>query len=832
MRGAQPRSVLFFAAFACLAALRETGRRNTVDTFIQDLRYGLRQLRRSPGFVAVAVATLALGIGSTTVVFSVVDAVLLHGAPYRNPSQLVEISTKNPQGEEMWISGGDLNDWQSLPQAFESLAAYKQWEFRVLTGSGEPDEVWTAPMSGNAFHLLGVNAVLGRTFAENETQAVVLSPAYWRSHFAADPKIIGKTLTLDSKPYTVVGVAPADFEFPDPHTQIWVPLTLTPAENNDHEHHTFRVIGRLSAAGTLKQAQAALDVVARRLALEYPKTNAGWTSIVKPFQAREIGSNYRLAILALLAAVIFVLLIVCANMTSMLLARGTTRQGEIVIRAALGAGRLRLIRQLVVEGTLLAVGGIGAGLILAWWGLATVLKLLPKYTLIEPGVYRTSLNLPVVAFAVALALVTGVVVSLLPALRFSGPNLNDSLKQQGRTPGTGARGSRLQRVLIVSEVALALVLLVGAGLMIQTFKRLETAPTGFKPDHLLTVRVPLVNYKYSPGEQSAAFYRTVLERILAIPGVRAAGMANNLPFIGFSTAVDFPAPPNWSGGHTFYPRARSVSPGYFQAMGIPFKGGRDFTDADNQKDAPCVRIVNETMARLYWPGQNPVGRQVNDACRNHAPAKIVGWVADSKLGSVGSKAEPELYFPYVKLPFASFLVTFAIRTSSNPTDVAAAVRRAVWDVDHDQPLTQVRTMENVISESLWWERVSGLTLGIFAAISLLLAAVGIYGVFSYTVTQRTHEIGIRTALGASRTDILKMVVGEGLLLTLIGVGAGITAALALTRLLASLLYGVRPRDPLTFVALSLLLTAVAVLASYFPARRATKVDPIEALRYE
>jgi putative ABC transport system permease protein len=803
-----------------------------MGTLIQDLRYGLRQLRRSPGFVAVAVATLGLGIGATTVVFSVVDAVLLHGTPYRNPSQLVGISTKNPQGEETWVSGGDFNDWQSLPQAFEGLAAYKQWEFRVLTGSGEPDEVWTAPISGNAFHLLGVNAVLGRTFAENEIQAVVLSPAYWRSHFAADPKIIGKTLTLDSKPYTVIGVAPADFEFPDPHTQIWVPLTFTAAEKDDREHHTFRVIARLSAGSTLKQAQAALDVVTRRLALEYPKTNAGWSSIVKPFEAREIGSNYRLAILALLAAVIFVLLIVCANMTSMLLARGTTRQGEIVIRAALGAGRWRLIRQLVVEGTLLAVGGIGAGLILAWWGLATVLKLLPKYTLIEPGVYRTSLNLPAVAFAVALALVTGVVVSLLPALRLSSCNLNESLKQQGRTPGTGARGSRLQRVLIVSEVALALVLLVGAGLMIQTFERLETAPTGFKPDHLLTVRVPLVNYKYSTREQSAAFYRTVLERILAIPGVRAAGMANNLPFIGFNTSVDFPPPPNWSGEHTFFLRARSVSPGYFQAMGIQFKGGRDFTEADNQKDAPCVRIVNETMARLFWPGQDPVGRQVNDACRNHAPALIVGWVADSKMGSVGSKVEPELYFPYVKLPFASFLVTFVIRTSSNPTDVAAAVRRAVWDVDHDQPLTQVRTMENVISESLWWERVSGLTLGIFAAISLLLAAVGIYGVFSYTVTQRTHEIGIRTALGASRTDILKMVVGEGLLLTLIGVGAGITAALALTRLLASLLYGVRPRDPLTFVALSLLLTAVAVLASYFPARRATKVDPIEALRYE
>jgi putative ABC transport system permease protein len=803
-----------------------------LETMLQDLRYGLRQLRRSPGFVAVAVATLGLGIGATTVVFSVVDAVLLHGTPYRNPSQLVEISTKNPQGEEEWVSAGDLADWQSLPQAFESQAAYKRWEFRVLSGPGEPDDVWVEPMSGNAFHVLGVNTVLGRTFAENETQAVVLSAAYWRSHFAADPKIIGKTLTLDTKPYTVVGVAPADFEFPYPQTQIWVPLTFTAAQKADHEHHTVSVIARLSAGTTLKQAQAALDVVTRRLALEYPKTNAGWSSIVKPLEAREIGSNYRLALLALLAAVIFVLLIVCANMTSMLLARGTTRQGEIVIRAALGAGRLRLIRQLVVEGTLLAVGGIGAGLILAWWGLATILKLLPKYTMIEPGVYRTSLNLPVLAFAVVLALLTGVVVSLLPALRLSSPNLNESLKQQGRTPGTGARGSRLQRVLIVSEVALALVLLVGAGLMIQTFERLETAPTGFKPDHLLTVRVPLVSYKYSPGAQSAAFYRTVLERILAIPGVRAAGMANNLPFIGFGTAVDFTPPPNWSGEHTSYVHARCVSPGYFQAMGIPFKGGRDFTEADNQKDAPCVRIVNEAMARLYYPGQDPVGQQISKDCRADTPSLIVGLVADSKMASVGRKADPELYIPYAQAPFGSFLVTFVIRTSSNPTDVVATMRRAVWDVDHDQPVIQVRTMENVISESLWWEHVSGLTLGIFAAISLLLAAVGIYGVFSYTVSQRTHEIGIRTALGATRGDILRMVVREGALLTLAGVGAGILAALALTRLLASLLYGVRPRDPLTFVALSLLLAAVALVASYIPARRATKVDPMVALRYE
>jgi putative ABC transport system permease protein len=803
-----------------------------MTTLIQDIRYGLRQLRRSPGFVAVAVATLALGIGASTAVFSIVDAVLLHGSPYHNPAQLVEISTKSPQAEENSVSAGEFNDWQVQSQAFESLAAYERWEFRVLTGSGEPDEVWTCPVSNTVFHLLGVNAVLGRTFAENETQVVVLSHAYWRSHFAADPKIIGKTVALDAKPYTVIGIAPADFEYPDANTQAWIPLTFSAPEAQDHEHRSLDVIARLKAGVTLQQAQAAMDLAARRLGIEYPKTNAGWSAVVKPFRPREIGSTLRLAILSLLGAVGFVLLIVCANVTSMLLARGAARQGEVAVRAALGAGRLRLIRQLLVEALLLAGAGSAAGLLLAWWGLAAMARLIPRYTLTEPAVHRIAINLPVLAFAVALALLTAIAVSLLPALRVSRPNLNESLQKRGRTSGTSAGGSRVQRALIACELALALVLLLGAGLMIRSFMSLEEAPTGFRPDHLLTVRVPLVNYKYAPGPQSAAFYRNVLERIQAIPGVRAVGMANNLPFTGFHTSLDFPAPPNGWGEGTPYIHARSVSPGYFHAMGIRFKGGRDFTEADNQKDARCVRIVNETMARRYWPGEDPVGKQVPGDCRNAAPSLIVGLVADSKQDSLDSKVEPEVFLPYAQVPFASFLVTFVIRTASNPTDITAAVRRATWEVDQDQPVIQVRTMQDVVQESLWRQHLSASMLGIFAAFAVLLAAVGIYGVFSYSVAQRTHEIGIRTALGASRGDILKMVVGQGLLLTLIGVGAGILAALALTRLLASLLYGVRPRDPLTFVALSLLLTAVAVLASYFPARRATKVDPIEALRYE
>ena len=803
-----------------------------LETLGQDLRFGARQLRKNPGFSAVAVLTLAIGIGATTAIFSVVDTVLLQGTPYHDPSQLVEISAKNPKGEEEWVSAGDFDDWQAQSQAFESLAAYKRWELRVLTGAREPDEVWASPVTTDFFHLLGINTIIGRTFLASETQALVLSNEYWRSHFAADPKILGKTLVLDSKPYTVIGIAPPDLEFPDPNTQVWVPLIFSAAEKNDHEHERLSVIARLKPGVTQRQAQATMDLAARRLALQYPKTNAGRTAPVKPFKGREIGSPLRSAILTLLGAVFFVLLIVCTNVTSMLLARGATRQGEIAVRAALGAGRWRLIRQLVVEGILLAGAASLAGLGLASWGLAAIVSLLPKYGLVETqAIHRISINLPVLGFTVALALLTGTVVSILPALRISSPKLNESLKQRGRASGSSAGGSRVQRALIVSEVALALVLLVGAGLMIQSFERLETAPTGFIPDHLLTVRVPLVKFKHSEGPQSVAFYRNVLERIQAIPGVRDAGMANNLPFTGFHTAVDFPAPPNSAGG-PFYVATRSVSPGYFQAMGIPLKEGRDFTPADNHKDAPCVRIVNEAMVRRYWSGEDPVGKQVPKACRNDAPALIVGRVADSKQGSVDSQVEPEVYLPYGQLPFASFLVTFVVRTASNSTEVAAAVRQAVWEVNHDQPVIQIRTMENVVTESIWREHVSASIMGIFAAIALVLAAVGIYGVFSYSVSRRTHEVGIRAALGATRGDILWLVVGEGLALTLIGVVAGIAAALGLTRLLAGLLYGIRPRDPLTFAALSLLLTGVALLAMYIPARRATKVDPMVALRYE
>ncbi|HXJ92884.1 MAG TPA: ABC transporter permease [Terriglobia bacterium] len=807
-----------------------------VETLLQDIRYGLRQLGRSPGFTATTVFTLALGLGATTAIFSIVDAVLLHNTPYQNPAQLVEIGNRNPQGESELVPAGDFNDWQQQNQAFQGLAAYQRNEFRTLTGAGDPDEVWVSPVSTNLFQLLGVNASLGRTFASNETSTVVVSREYWRSHFASDKRVIGAKLELDGQPYAVIGVAPEGFGFPDPRIQMWTPLTLTAAEKADHEQESFNVIARLKPAVALAQAQAAMDVVARRLALQHPKTNAGFTAPVTPFEAPRVGGVLRAGTFALLGAVVFVLLIVCTNVASMLLARGATRQTEMGIRAALGAGRWRLIRQLVIESVSLAGAASVAGVGLAWLGLRLITRLVPEHTIVDPhALERIGINLPVLAFAVAFSLLTGLAVGLLPALRASSLDLNESLKGNARMGGTSARGSRLQGALVACEVALALVLLVGAGLLVQSFERLTRAPTGFVPDHTLTVRVPLLKYKYAPGVQSTRFYQEVLQRIRALPGVESVGMANNLPFTGFHTTVVLPLPGSTPAepGRTIGVTERTVSAGYFQALGIPLRAGREFTPADYEPGARCVRIINQAMAGQYWSGETALGKELYGACPKNAPALIVGIVADSKQNTVDSQPEPELFEPYAQhAGFATFLITFVIRTHGSPIGLAGPVRRAIWEVDPDQPAIEMRTMEGVISDSLWQQRFSASVLGVFASIALMLSAVGIFGVLSYAVSRRTHEIGIRAALGATRRDILQLVVGEGLLLTLIGVAGGVIAALGLTRLLASLLYGVRPADPATFGGVAVLLVVVALLAAYLPARRASKVDPMVALRYE
>jgi putative ABC transport system permease protein len=807
-----------------------------MELLAQDLRYAVRQLRKSPGFTSVAIITLALGIAATTAIFSVVHTVLLHSAPYVRSAELVAITEKGPTTEPdeiSEVSAGDFTDWQAQAPVFAGMAAYQSWEFHALTGGGsDPDEVWASPVTPNLFQVLGVSAFLGRTFAPDETQAIVLSHQYWRTHFASDPRILGKALALDGKLYRVIGIAPHDFEFPAANAQMWTPLTFSPTDQANHEDRRLSVVARLNPGVTLRKAQAVMDTVAKRLAAQYPKANSGWTASVAPFKSAEVRGTLRNTILALLGAVVFMLMIACTNVASMLLARGTARQGEIAVRAALGAGRSRLVRQLLVESVLLTVAAGVGSLMLAYSGLAAIISLVPKYNLVETQTLNhISMNLPVFAFAAALSLLTGIGVGLLPALRASRIDISEWLKEHGMRAGAG--GTRLQSALVTCEIALALVLLVGAGLMVQSFRRLSATPTGFDPDHLLTVRVPLMKYKYSPP-QSADFYRGVLERIRSIPGVKSAGMANNLPFTGFHVTLAIPSPPNSPGGPggTIGFAGRSVSPGYFQAMGTPFVEGRDFTEGENRIDAPCVRVVNQALARLYWNTEDAVGKQLPGVCPKGAAAAVVGVVADSKQESVESQAQPELYEPYAQHPFASFLVTFAIRTASDPLDVAMAVRQAVQQVDNDQPVIQLRTMQDVISESIWRQHVSSSVMGVFAAIALLIAAVGIYSVIAYSISRRTHELGIRSALGATRRDILRLVLRQGLYLTSIGLVAGIILSLGLTRTLRPLLFGVTPTDLVTFAGVIVLLVITGLMACYFPARRAANVDPMVALRYE
>jgi predicted permease len=807
-----------------------------MNSLAQDLRFALRQLRKSLGFTSVVIITLALGIGATTAIFSVVNSVLLRSANYQRPDQLVSISGKGPStrpDEINEVSAGDFTDWQAQASVFAGMAAYQPWEFHALSGgSGEPDEVWASPVTPNLFQVLGVNAFIGRTFAPNETQTVILSHQYWRTHFASNPKIVGTTIVLDGKLYQIIGIAPHDFEFPAANAQMWTPLIYSAADRANHEDRDLSVVARLNPGSTVQQAQAVMDTVAARVAAQSPNTNFGWTASVIPFKSRGIGDGLRDTIFALLGAVIFMLMIVCANVVSMLLARNMARHGEVAVRAALGASRLRLIRQMVAESVLLSIAGSVCGVMLARLGLAAIIRLVPKYNLIETqALNHISINLPVLGFVAALSLFIGISVGLLPALKASRIDISEWLKEHGRAATRG--GTRLQSALVICEVAIALVLLVGAGLMVQSFWRLAAAPTGFNPDHLLTVRVPLMEYKYSSA-QSADFYRDILGRIRSIPGVKSAGLANNLPFTGFHVSLNVPSPPNTPGGPAAPIKVdgRSVSPGYFEAMGTPFVVGRDFSDDENRTGSRCVLVVNQAMARLYWPGENAVGQQLPGVCPKDAVAVIVGVVADSKQESIASQAQPELYEPYAQHPFASFLVTFAVRTTSDPLNVAMAVREAIQQIDNDQPVIELRTMREVISESIWREHVSASVLGVLSVVALILASVGIYGVIAYSTSRRTHELGIRSALGATPGNVLRLVLRQGMYLTLIGLIAGIVLSLGLTQMLRSLLFGVTSTDVATFAAMIVLLAGTALLACYIPARRAANVNPLVALRYE
>ncbi len=804
-----------------------------MQTLWQDLRYGLRMLIKHPGFAAVAVSALALGIGANTAIFSVVNAVLLRPLPYRNPERLVMVwEDHRGRGgpEREWLSPADWQDWREQNQVFERIAAMLDWG-PTLTGQAEPESLVGAAVSHDMFAALGSEPTLGRSFRPEEDRAgaervVVLSHGLWQRRFGSDPRIIGQALMLSGDSYTVVGVMPAGFKFPViANAELW--RTLRPALNPGCQRGcvVLRAIARLKPEATLERARTEMTAIARRIEEQYPQSNKGVGATLIPLHEQLVG-NLRDAMLVLLGAVAFVLLIACANVANLMLARSAAREKEMAIRAALGAGRTRIVRQLLTESVLLALVGGALGLLLAYWMVDLLVSFSPPSAL---RVDEIAIDGRVLGFTLGLALLTGLVFGLAPAVQVSRTDLNHSLKEGGRDAPSGARGGRLRGALVAAELALALMLLVGAGLLIKSFVMLQRVDPGFNPDQVLTLNVALPSINYPDRPQITAFYTQLLDRIKALPGVQSVGTTSSLPLGGNDSDTDFviegrpPSPPGqqpvaWYG---------LVSPDYFRALGMRLVRGRVFTERDDEK-ASRVVIISEAMARRYFPAEDALGKRLGTG--PNAWREIVGVMADVKQFGLEIDARPTMYLPDRQSPARA--MTVVVRTTAEPLQLAAAVRAAVWEGDKNLAMAKVMPMAQLVSTSIAQPRFILLLLGIFAGVALALAAVGIYGVMSYTVTQRTREIGVRMALGARPRDVLRLVVGQGLLLTALGVGIGLAGAVGLTRLMRTLLFGVQPTDPATFALIALLLAGVALLACYLPARRAAKVDPMVALRYE
>jgi putative ABC transport system permease protein len=802
----------------------------------QDLRYGARMLRKQPGFTLIAVLTLALGIGANTAIFSVVNAVLLRPLPYRAPDRLTQVWEHNRSKNKSQGSVAPANflDWKEQNQSFEEMAAYDIFPGFNLTDGGEPERVQAARVSANLFPLLGVNAIAGRVFTNMEEQrghhqVALVGNGLWQRRFGADPGLVGRTLSLNDQSFTVVGILPSDFHFLPTEYEIFIPLVLDGWEATARGTHPLRVVARLKDGITLIQAQAEMNQIAHRLEQEYPKSNTGVGINLVPLHEQLVGESRR-ALLVLLGAVAFVLLIACANVANLLLARAVTRRKEMVVRMALGAGRIRLIRQLLTESMLLAGAGGVSGLLLSLWGVQILKTFLLQNALLPRG-EAIGLDNRVLIFTLGISLVTGLIFGLAPGLAASKTDLNDVLKEGGRRAGGSVADRRFRQVLVVGEVALALVLLVGAGLMIQSFLRLRQVDPGFQPENVIAVDVSLPASRYKDGQQISHFQHQLLERVAALPGVRSVGAAAYLPFSGTNNSWSYqiehrpPLPAvEWKDAGW-----RPITVNYFQTMGIPLITGRDFAASDDDKTAPGVAIINETAAHTFWPGEELLGSRFKLEGRTYT---VVGVVKDVRHVRLDGKAEPEIYFPYSQLPITWRGMTVVAQTEIAPEQLTVALRNAVQELDKDQPIYHVRTLEGAIAESVSRPQLYLLLLGSFAVLALVMAALGLYGVMSYAVTQRTHEIGIRMAFGAQPRDTLKLVMGAGLTLTLIGIAIGLLAAFALTRVMESLLFGLSATDPLTFAAVAFLLIAVAFLACYLPARRAMKVDPMVAMRYE
>src|SRR5262245_8556231 len=822
-----------------------------MGSLLQDLRFGARMLAKAPNYTLIALITLALGIGANTAIFSVVNAALLRPLPYEEADRLVFLTERSPQNEDMTLSYPDFADWRAQNRVFEYIGVHNSVDYN-LTGGGEPERLRAGRASADLFSALRVRASLGRLFTNEEDKpsapgGVVLSHRLWQRRFGGDPNILNKSLTLDDRPYTVVGVAPADFRFEE-RNDIWVPVEANTSERflRGRDLHPFlRGVARLKAGVTLEQARAEMDAIAARLAQQYP-INENVGARITPLLENYV-HNARRALWILQGAVTFVLLIACANVANLMLARATARDREMAVRVALGASRRRVMRQLLTESLLLAVVGGALGLLLAEWGVKLILALGAS---ILPRISEFSIDNRALVFTTAASVLTGIVFGLAPALQASRADAQESLKETARSATRGRH--RLRQVLIVTEVALTLALLIGAGLLIRSFYHLQQVNPGFVDENVLSFRVSLPAQKYAHENQWLNFYQQVIDRLRALPGVKEVGIASRVPMDGNNNANAFrvvgqaPLP----SGQMHSMQVCYVSPDYFRTMGIPLLRGRYFTEQDNRSHLGEERlrgldraerlwlgrkavIVDEEFARRHWPNQDPVGKQIlwGAGGGDDSPLTVIGVVGRVKLDR---PHEPmgavQGYFAFLEYPQP--LMSFVVKTTLEPERMIAAARAQVQAVDAGQPIYNLVTLTSLRASAIAPQRFSLLLLGMFAAVALALALMGIYGAMSYVVTQRTRELGIRMALGAQTRDVMRLVLRQGLTLALAGTAVGLAAAFGLTRLMKNLLFGVSPIDPLTFSAIAVSLLLTALVACYIPARRATKVDPLTALRHE
>jgi predicted permease len=807
-----------------------------LQSLSQDIRYAFRTLLQSPAFTLVAILTLALGIGANTTIFSVINAVLLRPLPYSHPENLVMLAEHWPAFPILSVSYQNYKDFRDDSSSFETVAAVQPLNY-TLTGSNEPERVDGMMISASLLPMLGVQPIAGRTILPDDDRVggapvALISYALWQRRFAGNRDVLGKSLTLDNNPYTVIGILPARFQILK-SADVYLPLEPWAHKlPDDRSWHTgIRPIARLKDTATLQQASNELQTIAKRLEHQYPETNTNVEALVLPLHAQMV-SNVRPALLTLLVAVGLVLLIACANVANLLLARATQREKEVAIRTALGASRGRIVRQLLTESILLSLAGGALGLALAALSLDSLLRLAVASV---PRAEGIGLDPTVLGFTAGLAILTGILFGLAPAFQSSRLDIRDRLNQSGRGSTGGSHQQRLRSVLVVAEVAISMVLLIGAGLLIRSFARLQAVEPGFRPDHILLADVPISLTVYAKPEQQVAFFDRLLERLRSLPGVKAASAASTMPVSGQGGVLHFniqgraPKTPN----DYIMAGYRVVGPGYFETLGIPLLAGRSIEQRDSFT-APSVVVLNQAMARKFFPGENPLGKhlQIGETPDDTIPfMEVVGVVGDVKQ-KLESDAKEEMYVPYMQPVLPLFALTVALRTSNDPAAMTSALRTAILEVDKNQPLVNVRTMEQSISSSLDEQRFRTLLLGLLAALALMLSAIGVYGVMSYSVSLRTQEIGIRVALGAQWRDVFSLVIARGFALVGAGILIGGIASWLLSRLINQFLFGVHAGDPLTFFGVAAMLLAVAFLACYFPARRATRVDPIVALRYE